>query len=244
MIRIAIVDDEKGFLKNYRYLVEKEFINNQFEVEIKCFYESADFYEQFENSNFDIVFMDIDMPGISGIQLAAEIRKRKLETVIVFVSSHSNLVFESIHYAPYRFIQKDTLESDTAEAIQAYCQMLHEENNIIQLKVETGEVHNFYLMKIQYFYSVRHDLFFVYSKEKNSQRLFTRRYTMDVLEKMLKEKGFIRIHKSYIVNSKSIHQILSDKVILCDGSELPISRSNVASIKKQFQIILREDDEI
>lgn len=244
MIRIAIVDDERDFVEKYRYFVEKEFIKNQVEYEMQCFYQSIDFYKAFEHGDFDILFMDIDMPGISGIQLAAEIRKRNLKTAIVFVSSHSNLVFESIHYAPYRFIQKDNLKLDTVEAIDAYCRAVQEKNNTIVLKTEDGSLQHFNLMEIQYFYSLRHDLFFVYSEEKIAHRLFLREYTMDALEKVLKEKRFLRIHKSFIVNSKVIYRIGSDKIILCDGSELPISRSNVASIKKQFQMILREDDKI
>ena len=67
---------------------------------------------------------------------------------------------------------------------------------------------------------------------------------MDALGKMLHEKGFIRIHKSYIVNFKYIHQIQSDKVLLFDNSTLPISRSNVANVKRQYKVIMRKDDAI
>ena len=112
------------------------------------------------------------------------------------------------------------------------------------MKIENGETYCFNLMQIQYFYSVRHDLFLVYSNKKIAKRLFPRAYTMDALGKMLHEKGFIRIHKSYIVNFKYIHQIQSDKVLLFDNSTLPISRSNIANVKRQYKVIMREDDAI
>lgn len=244
MIQIAIVDDERAFLESYTHIVEKLFAKNRIEFVVQCFYKSEEFYHLLKRNYFDIVFLDIDMPEINGINLAADIRKLKLETTIIFVSSHSNLVFQSIHYAPFRFIQKDCLEDDTSEAIHAYCQQIKEKKNTIQLKIENGETYCFNLMQIQYFYSVRHDLFLVYSNKKIAKRLFPRVYTMDALGKMLHKKGFIRIHKSYIVNFKYIHQIQSDKVLLFDNSTLPISRSNVANVKRQYKVIMREDDAI
>ena len=97
MIQIAIVDDERAFLESYTHIVEKLFAKNRIEFVVQCFYKSEEFYHLLKRNYFDIVFLDIDMPEINGINLAADIRKLKLETTIIFVSGRDEKDCFKIH---------------------------------------------------------------------------------------------------------------------------------------------------
>ena len=67
-----------------------------------------------------------------------------------------------------------------------------------------------------------------------------RSYTLDDLENMLKEKGFIRIHRTYLLNYLYVYQIRSEKILLKDKSELPLSRGRYDIVKKMYQKLINE----
>lgn len=240
MIRIAIVDDNNDFLSSYKKIVGKIFTDNDIEHEICCYTDSVEFKECTSYLNFDLIFLDIDMPKITGLDIAMHLGKIESEAAIIFVSSHSHLVFQSIHYRPFRFLQKDNLLEQTREAIESFCRLIKEDENSISLKLEDGRQSIEKLSKIQFFYSLRHSIFFAYSGQKESIRLYNRAYSLDRLEKELHDKGFIRIHKSYLVNFRYIYSIQEESIILRDKSEIPMSRRKSSEIKEQYQICLRK----
>ena len=91
---------------------------------------------------------------------------------------------------------------------------------------------------IWYFYAARHDIFYV-KENKESTRLNTHKYTLDFLEEELREHGYIRVHRSYLVNCEYIYELKSDYVILKDGQSLAMSRGRLEAVKKVYQKRLR-----
>ena len=132
------------------------------------------------------------------------------------------------HLAPFRFIQKDCLEDDTSEAIHAYCQQIKEKKNTIQLKIENGETYCFNLMQIQYFYSVRHDLFLVYSNKKIAKRLFPRAYTMDAVSYTHLEREGYQYLKKQILRS-------GDTLVIKELDRLSRSKSDIKQELEYFK---------
>ena len=107
MIKIAIVDDEKTFIQTYEKEILNLFNEFAFECEIATYSDSVAFQQENEKTEYDLVFLDIDMPDISGMQLASELCKNNHHTTIIFVSSHSNFVFEAFRHSAYRFRRID-----------------------------------------------------------------------------------------------------------------------------------------
>ena len=112
-MRIAIVDDESMYLEE----IEKRITDvcNQYNIEhkIECYKSPVLIVDEDDFSAFDIVLLDIDMPGINGIELAKQInRTRRSETLpyIIFVSAMDNLVFDALKQFPYSFVRKTHLE--------------------------------------------------------------------------------------------------------------------------------------
>lgn len=71
---------------------------------------------------YDIVLLDIQMGEVSGFMLAEELYKITGGENIIFVSSMENLVFESIHFRPFRFVRKSHLEEELTEAVESWIQ--------------------------------------------------------------------------------------------------------------------------
>ena len=160
MIQIAIVDDDAGFTSSYRKIVENFFIENDVKYEIHYYTSAIKFKEITSNLSFDLIFLDIDMPEITGFDIAIYLGEIQSEASIIFVSSHSHLVFQSIHYRPFRFLQKDHLLLQTREAVEAFCQLMKEDENSITLLLEDGSRSIEKLRRIQFFYSLRHNVVF------------------------------------------------------------------------------------
>lgn len=239
VIKIAIVDDEKTFIQMYEKEISNLFDEFGFECEITTYSDSVAFQKESEKTEYDLVFLDIDMPGISGMQLASELCKNNHPTTIIFVSSHSNFVFEAFRYSAYRFIRKENLNSDTKEAVRSFCASLKKNANYITLDLEEHKSISVDLSSIKYFFSIRHDIYFL-NNQGDTARLAIRTYTLDDLENRLKEKGFIRIHRTYLLNCLYVYQIRSEKVLLKDKSELPLSRGRYDSVKKIYQSLIHE----
>lgn len=241
LIRIAIVDDEKMFVSYFQKELKKLFQQNDVNCIITSYTSGQSFLEKYQKNEYDLIFLDIDITDISGIQIAADIRKRKLDTTLMFVSGHDNFVFESIRYGPFRFIRKAELLTDIEEAIRFYCVGIKENIKYVPLNLD-GKNNSFEdTSKIVYFFSQRHDIF-IFNTRNETIRLSSRVYTMDSLEELMKSKGFIRIHKTYLVNYLHIYKITSENIILNDQSEIPLSRMRTADVKKQYQIFLRRND--
>ena len=238
MIQIAICDDEKVFVEMYK----KEIIHLFKECDIECcvdiYTDSKIFQSKLNFNNYDLIFMDINMPEVTGIQVASKLRSSGADTTLVFVSNHDHFVFESFRYSPYRFIRKNNLLNDTAEMIRTFCAILKKRPSHILLDLESKKDSLENVSHIVYFYSIRHDIF-LYNTHKDSIRL-AHTYTMEQLEDKLKDRGFIRIHKTYLLNFKWILRIQSSTVYLKDGNELPLSRARSDTVKKEYQRLLRE----
>lgn len=239
MINIAIVDDEKTFIQMYEKVIMGFFGKQGFKCKINTFTDSTAFQKETEKSDYNLIFLDIDMPDISGIQIASELYQRNRNTTLIFVSNHSNFVFEAFRYSAYRFIRKENLYSDTEEAVSSFCNTIKTKANYITLDLDSQKDVRIDLSKVKYFFSIRHDIYFL-NGSKTADRLAIRTYTLDDLENTLKEKGFIRIHRTYLLNYLYVYQIHNEKVLLKDKSELPLSRGRYDSVKRVYQKMISE----
>ena len=94
MIRIAVVDDNEIYAYDLRKDIEKLFCEKDILCEVLSYTDPEKFITDHYENSFDLIYLDIDMPKINGIELAAMVRKSKTETYLVFVSSYSNFVFK------------------------------------------------------------------------------------------------------------------------------------------------------
>ncbi len=78
----------------------------------------------------EILLLDIDMPEISGMELAEQIFSSNINTNVIFVTNRDDLVFQAIHYQPFRFIRKEKLNQELDEAICHLLNKLEKDENV------------------------------------------------------------------------------------------------------------------
>lgn len=231
MIRIAIVDDNRHILDKICRLVDEMFIEKN---SIDSYEKGTDFFNDPNRFSYDIIFLDIDMPDIDGFEIANNLKFIKPSIVIIFVSSMEHFVFESLRYNPFRFVRKSNLIIDMQTAISEYETKRKEERKTYFLK--TNEMESYIpLNDIVYFESRGHDL---YLNTSNHKFKLKREQSLKNLHEQLKSSGFIRVHKSFLVNYKYIYTFKRSSVILKDGTVIDMNPHNATEIKEIYNQFL------
>ena len=105
---VYICDDEVPVLRELAEKIGKCMT----EEEVLCFSSGDELLEQLNRSVCDILFLDIDMPGISGMDIAGKLNGERGVPLLVFVTSHDELVYESFQYHPFAFIRKGYFDQE------------------------------------------------------------------------------------------------------------------------------------
>mgnify|MGYP000044137466 CR=1 FL=1 len=111
MYHIFICDDEKRFTEVLEKRVETCLKEQGQSYEIQIFYNGIEMFQAMQKKAPEILLLDIDMPEISGMELAEQIFSSNMNTNVIFVTNRDDLVFQAIHYQPFRFIRKEKLEN-------------------------------------------------------------------------------------------------------------------------------------
>ena len=176
---------------------------------------------------FDLLFLDIEMPKIDGIEFGERLRRNNDRTEIVYVSAREDRVFDAFKVRPFDFIRKSNFLGDLSKVINNYLAMLESRKGGTVTVLSKSGIMNVPLSDVKYFEG--------YGKTEtiNVNR------SMEKLEEDLGPKGFIRIHKGILVNYRFISRILVSDVELTDGEVLPLSRRKVTAIKARYLELLR-----
>ena len=227
MLNIAVVDDEKIMCDIIYKLLKDFFRENQYKYNICMFNNGADFIKQHSECNFDIIFLDIEMPGESGMEVAKQLRINGDKSLLMFVTNLENYVYESFQVSPFRFIRKDHID-EINEAIKSAVEFCMCDNYLLPLKTTEG-FQKYRVADIYAFTSVGHNVYMCLKNDK--VRLLS---SLSELELQVDSMGFVRTHSSYIVNCKHIYSIESDAVVLDDGNKIPVSRRRLQCVKENF----------
>jgi two-component system, LytTR family, response regulator LytT len=240
-MKVVIVDDNLGVINAIRGAIEKEFEAGGMSADINIFTSVKNFKEHIQE--YDLCFLDISLPEQDGVELAQEIKAKRGDTDIIFISSREERVFDTFKVAPFSFIRKSNFLMDCSEVIQRYVQSRNEvkkEKREISLLSRNQRI-NLPLADIAYIEGkgVNQCVYFI-SKEKESILVSSR---MEDLEKELYEDGFLRIHKGYLVNFRFIKSINSDMTLtLKDERILIISRRKIVQVKQRFLELCKKND--
>ena len=228
-MKIAIIDDEQICLKQIKERVNTICAHYNLEHKIKCYDSPAQIIDEEDFSGFDIVLLDIDMPGINGIELASKINKhRRSETVpyIIFVSAMDHLVFEALEQFPYSFVRKSHLDD-----IDKCILNIHKMRKLSPVYgVKIGRTTKLIELDKTIYLEKQGNYVNFYTTEGVLQE----RSLIDDKHKELSGFGFVRPHVGAIVNANYIAEINSKFLRLKSGKEMSISRTYKKEIKEKY----------
>lgn len=166
---------------------------------------------------YDIIFLDIEMSGIDGISAAAELRNKGIHSIIIFVSSHEELILDSFSGEPFGFLVKPIDRGKFFAVFErAKKKLLRQKKTVVVMNRD--EKHALSVGEILYFDVFRkHVTFHCLSGDYTEYGVFSERY------EELKDFGFLEYNKGCAVNILQIRTVAGSEIVLKNGARLYMS---------------------
>ncbi len=225
-MNIAICDDNQQYINQTEEFFSKVGDKN---INHDAFYSGEELVKAYENGfgDYDVIFLDMEMGGLTGIETANIIRKRDKHVIIVFVTSHTKYMQECFECSPFRFLIKPVAEQDMLKVYNDIRKKLSEERTTFVFTENRNKIRLF-CEDIIYFECQAH---YIYIHTKDTVHKICK--TMAELIESIDANTFIQVHKSFVVNLNHIREIRESEVVLYNSDKIiPISRS----YKKQVSI--------
>ena len=210
------IDDEPIALQ-----IIENFCRRKGDINVRCFNNPHEGLAAIRESNPDLVFLDISMPEISGLDVA---RALPNEVCIIFTTAYTEYAFEGFDLDAVDYLQKPFLYERFEKAVEKARRRLNFEKpapkrRTIVVKKEYDSV-PIELADILYIEAMENYVK-IYLKDGD---YIVSRINMKRIISMLPEDEFVRIHRSYIIPKSDIRNFSKKKVTLSSGTELPVGR--------------------
>jgi two-component system, LytTR family, response regulator len=249
VIKAIIVDDEPDGIRALKKMLELHCPN--VEVAATCSNAIAAKH-QIKELQPDVVFLDIQMPGKSGLELLTELPSKNFE--IIFVTAHNEYMLQALQYSAADYLLKPVDEDRLIEAVQrvenrletgkkegmteALLHNLSKTGNPSEMRLCLPTLKGFIVLKLdEIIYCEAERSYTVFHLEKN-KTVIVSKPLLDY-ENLLKDTSFLRIHKSFLINLHHVREYQRGEggmVIMSDDAEIEVSRRK----KDQFLLKIKE----
>jgi len=217
-LKIAICDDDTAQRNYINHIVSQWGQKNRHLLEIKEYPDAKSFLFAYETEkDFDILLLDVEMPEISGIQLAKDVRRENSTVQIVFITGFYEYFSDGFDVSALHYLIKPVDAEKLSPVLDKAVHNLTHRQRSILLATSEGDI-KISLADIVYVESEN-----VYVVVHTPQATYRTRISLGKFAEQLDET-FFKIHRSYIVALKYIKKITRTEVTMSNGDNLPISR--------------------
>ena len=235
MNKILRCDDDHNFATKLSFEIRRILGNDGKKLQIYIFEHAEDIPKR-HLAECDIAFLDIDFAGkeYTGIDIARQVRKFQSNAVIIFVTNFSEYAPEGYEVQAFRYLLKNEINKKLKPyLIQAFTQ-LTTVKKVFPITV-SGDVINLPMDSILYMESQLHIVVaHMINQDSKISPTYSFYSTLGNIENQLSTEGFLRIHKSYLVNMKHIIKFQCKEAVLSDGTILKVSEKNYSEQKKKY----------
>ena len=227
-IKITIVDDSAEAANRMEALLTQYADPKNLDIVVKKYSDGFSFIENY-NKNTDIVFMDIRMPSMDGVQAAHELRKIDSRVVLIFITNHIQYAVKGYEVEAQNFLVKPLKYGDlcfTMDKALSRLKMYDFSDYKISLTTDRGTV-VLRASEIVYIEIVRHRLYF-----HMPGAVYDMYGTLNDIEEQIAPYGFMRCNACYLVNLRYVRSVKRYSCVLWDGekqTELSVSRNKYKS---------------
>jgi two-component system, LytTR family, response regulator len=251
-MKAIIVDDESDGIRTLKKLLEL----NCPEVEVVATCNSAEHARQkLEEVKPDLLFLDVRMPGKSGLDMLSEIAEKKFE--VIFVTAHNEYLLQALQFSAVDYLMKPVDEDRLVEAVERVKKRLQEEavsgraetllyniskaGSPMEMRLCLPTLKGFTIVKLEEI---------IYCEAQRSYTIFRLTGNKTIMiskplfdyEQLLAGTIFLRVHKSYLINLLHIKEYLRGEggtVVMSNGMEIEVSRRKkdlfLSKVKEYFK---------
>ena len=226
MLKIATVEDDANFAAKLKSYIEK--YSQKYNINYNCdSYKNG--LELLQNKPvYDIIFMDIKMPHLNGMETAKKLREWDKNCALIFVTNMAQYAIKGYEVNALDFILKPLeyyeFEIKLKKAIDYYQKHKNVKINIdlgnMIKRVSIEDIYYIEVMDHLLMYHIKDDIFETYGKLKQ-------------IEKQFQLNNFVRCHQSYLVNLKHVMEVHGDYIIV-NTDKIPVSRRKKKKFMKRF----------
>ena len=235
MIRIAIVEDEKNssdLLVNY---LEKYSNDKNIRFDVKTFFSCNQILNNY-NNNFDIIFMDIELPDGNGLETIRKIREVDKNVIVVFVTNMAQYAVKGYEVRAFDFIVKPVTSYNFYIKLDNILNLFEQKkDDEIWISNKDGKM-KLNISSIYYIEVIQHMCIY-HTKDGN----YKATGSLNNIEKTLSKYNFSLCNRCYLVNLRYVTSVKKGFVLI-DNEELIISRAKQASFMKDLNDFLAEGD--
>lgn len=218
MVRIAIVEDDQSAAKVLKDYINKYAKNKNEEFSLKWFCDAESFLSSY-NSDFDLILMDIEMPGMNGMEAAHKVREIDKTVTIIFVTNMAQFAVKGYEVDAIDFIVKPVeyfdFEMKLSRALNKIRLKIEKE---ISLTTDSGLVRIF-LSRLKYVEVMKHRI--IYHTVDGDYKTFG---SLNSVEELIDDKSFVKCNRCYLVNLRFVTSIKGYTATVGE-EELQISQS-------------------
>lgn len=233
---IALCDDEEGILIGLDKKILEISQEENIQVEIKAYYDPTILINDVKQytSYYDIFILDIEMPEMMGIELAESIKELNKDSIIIFITGHDKYAYDAYQVRAFHYLKKPVHKEKLRTSLKEVITYIRQK----QLQESPG---TFAIRCRDEYVNIPYNEIIYFEKNRNKvnviceDKVYQFYNSIKKLNNELMDKeNFVQSHQGYIINADKIISFKNRVVILEDGYEIPVSRSNEKIIKKLF----------
>lgn len=240
MLQIAICDDETLLLNEIRKITESCMQHQQTFCILSTYSDSQSlFYDIQDGKRFDLLLLDIEMPGLSGMELARRVYELLPDALMLFVTAHYKYAVDAYELHIFRYIPKNQLKERLPHALKDAVSLLEIQNTDSYIISSQNRLERIPYKEILYIEKDgKNALFHIAAPARKDEASTGRsrriRKTLSGVFDELHSEEFYFNDRGYIVNLRHVTGISHTDCVLTDQTRLPVSQSRLSELKKRL----------
>lgn len=229
MLQAAICDNEEFFTQKIKSLLADLLKQYEIDAQIEPFVSAQTFLQACETRRYDLVFLDVELGEIDGMNVACEMRTTNPDAILVFVSGFVRYAVQGYKVRAFRYLLKQELEEEFPLCIKEVLQEIKRQKQTLSIKTVEGAMVTVRLSDILYLESKNHNV-----SIHTAGGEYLVHDTLNHLCAQIPSEDFMRIQRSFCVNMRSVVQVKGNTVQLTNKTVLTARRQAGPKLMRRF----------